>query len=91
MTGSANSSGGGKGGEVKNNKRKKKKNEKWEEAGGEFYQERYPGGQGQAASTADLTLVVEQRVPLNAVAQTRSHFPLPSQTARRNSLAHSGK
>ncbi|XP_021964035.2 transmembrane channel-like protein 7 [Folsomia candida] len=87
---SGSSSAGGKGGGGKRSKKSKK--EKWEEAGGEFYQERYPGGQGQAASTADLTLVVANAsTRAGAPLQPRPHFPLPSQTARRNSLAFTGR
>jgi hypothetical protein len=66
----------------KEKKRKSKKKDKWQEAGGEFYSECYPGG--QSASTTDLTVVVEQPQQQRPT-QSRPHIPLPSQTARRNS------
>ncbi len=99
-------SGGGDKGGNKGHKRKKKKNEKWEEAGGEFYQERYPGGRdGQGTSTVDLTSILVEGPPTatqaaaaqqrsnaaNSASALRHHFPLPSQTARRNSLVQTGR
>lgn len=61
----------------------KKKKEIWEEAGNEFYQERYPCGSAQASSTVDLADTTQRRV-------SRNHIPLPSQTARRNSFIPTG-
>jgi hypothetical protein len=62
----------------------KKKKDVWQEAGGEFYQEQYPCGSGQAASSDNnVNETTQRRVP-------RPHIPLPSQTARRNTFIPTG-